>query len=295
MKLRILHTLFDVICGWLNFRPKSKKHNMLFELREEIAGAIDDAYKLMASKHYIEYILFIGRGDTIPGLKAQVGTDCVIDYSMDTYYDKTRTDFYLHYLNRNYRKDGFSYEGEQGIDDLNIELMIYCHLWDSSYFIKSLCRMASIVSGGGYLWSQEIPWLHRETFMQNKIIKPLKDSGLKIGDIVESCYDASVRNSFAHSLYTIDAEQRRISFRPQKGYMTLTFDEFQRMFLQSVELMNLMENALELNHIEAAKLNGVLTEPFETPEGVKVQVYGQMAKRGSMILPEFRLVKIKGN
>lgn len=86
----------------------------------------------------------------------------------------------------------------------------------------------------------------------------------------------------------------KLVLRPQKGYMTLTFDEFQIMFLQSVELMNLMENALELNHIEAAKLNGVLTEPFETPEGVKVQVYGQMAKRGSMILPEFRLVKIKG-
>ena len=31
---------------------------MLFDLREEIAGAIDDAYKLMASKYYVEYILF---------------------------------------------------------------------------------------------------------------------------------------------------------------------------------------------------------------------------------------------
>jgi hypothetical protein len=75
----------------------------------------------------------------------------------------------------------------------------------------------------------------------------------------------------------------------------MIFEEFQKMFLQSVELMNLMENALELNHIEAAKINGALTEPFRTPEGVEVQVYGQMAKRGSMILPEFRLVKIKGN
>lgn len=266
---------------------------MLFELRKSIVEAIDDAYKLMASKHYIEYILFIGRGDTIPGLKGQIGTDCVIDYSLDTYYDKTRTEFYLHYLNRNYRKDGFSYEGEQGIDDLNIELMIYCHLWDSSYFVKSLCRMASIASGNGYLWSLEIPWRKKDKFMQDRIIAPLKNSGLKIGEIVERCYDASVRNSFAHSLYTIDVEQRKIYFRPESGYKTMTFDEFQRMFLQSVELMNLMENALELNHIKAAELNGVLTKPFKTPEGVKVQVYGQMAKRGSMVLPEFRLVKVK--
>lgn len=48
------------------------------------------------------------------------------------------------YLNRNYSRNGFSYEGNEGIDDMHIELMIYSHLWDSSYFIKSLMRMASI-------------------------------------------------------------------------------------------------------------------------------------------------------
>lgn len=266
---------------------------MLFELRNDVAVAIDEAFKLMASKYYTDYILFIGRGDMVPGLKCQVGTDCVIDYCLDTYYDKTRTDFYLHYLNRNYRKYGFKYEGEQGIDDLNIELMIYCHLWDSSYFIKSLCRMASIVSGGGYLWKQDVPWLHRDDFMQNKIINPLKDCGLKIGKIVGDCYDASVRNAFAHSLYTIDSEQRKISFRPKKGFMTLSFDEFQKLFLQSVELMNLMENAMEMNHNSAAKLNGALTKPFKSPEGVKLQVFAQMVKRGSIILPEYRLVKVR--
>lgn len=293
MRFNIVNRILCFLQSLLTSKQVGKNHNMLFELRENIADAIDEAYILMASKHYTEYILFIGRGDTVNGLKSQVGTDCVIDYSMDTYYDKTRTNFYLHYLNRNYRKDGFCYQGEQGIDDLNIELMIYCHLWDSSYFVKSLCRMASIVSDNGYLWCLEIPWRKKDKFMKDRIIDPLKNCGLKIGDIVEACYDASVRNAFAHSLYTIDVEQRRILFRPESGYKFMTFEEFQKMFLQSVELMNLMENALELNHIEAAKLNGALTEPFRTPEGIKVQVYGQMAKRGSMTLPEFRIIKVK--
>lgn len=266
---------------------------MLFELRGDVAGAIDEAFKLMASKYYTEYILYIGRGDVIPGLKGQVGTDCVIDYSLDTYYDKTRTDFYLHYLNRNYRKGGFRYQGEQGIDDLNIELMIYCHLWDSSYFIKSICRMASIVTGNGYLWNIEIPWRKKDKFMQGRIIEPLKRSGLKMGKIIEECYDASVRNAFAHSLYNIDVEQRRITFRPESGYKTMGFDEFQKLFLQSVELMNMMENTLELNHNEIAKLNGALTKPFKSPEGVKLQVYGQMIKLGEITRPEFKLVKVK--
>jgi hypothetical protein len=54
-----------------------------------------------------------------------------------------------------------------------------------------------------------------------------------------------------------------------------------------------MENILELNHQEAAKKNGPLTKPFLSPDGIKLQVYGKMVKRGSMIRPEFQLVKVK--
>ena len=47
------------------------------------------------------------------------------------------------------------------------------------------------------------------------------------------------------------------------------------------------------NHNNAAKKNTALTRPFHTPDGVLVQVYGTMVKRGDKLLPEFRLVKIK--
>jgi hypothetical protein len=266
---------------------------MLLELHETVAEAIDEAYELMASKYYTDYILFIGRGDVIPGINRYNDTDYVVDYNLDTLYDKSRTEFYLHYLNRNYRKDGFCYEGEQGIDDLHIELMIYCHLWDSSYFIKSMCRMASIVSGNGYLWNIEIPWRKKDKFMNDRIIELLKRCGLKIGELVESCYDSSVRNAFAHSLYTIDAVHRIISFRPQTGFKSLSFDEFQTIFLKSVFLMNLMENALETNHNKAASLDSVLTEPFMTPDNVQVQVRGRIIQRGDKACPVFRIIKVK--
>lgn len=131
-------------------------------IRDEILEAIDEAFISMAKKDYISYILFIGRADMIPGLKQHVGTDCVIDYHMDTFYDQTRAQFYLRYLRRNYNKDGFSYKGEDGIDDMHIELMIYSHLWDSSDFIKSLMRIASIVSGNGYIWQPQIDWQHKD-------------------------------------------------------------------------------------------------------------------------------------
>ncbi len=269
-----------------------RKQSKIILFREEVLDAIDEAFNVLAKQDYISFILFIGRADMIPGLKPYQGTDCVIDYQLDTINDETRADFYIRYLRRNYSRDGFSYAGETGIDDMHIELMIYSHLWDSSYFIKSLMRIASLVTGKGYLWNPEIDWQHKDVFMKKWIIDPLIESGLKLGPLVEKCYDPSVRNAFAHSLYTIDSERRLITVRPRKGVKTLSFDEFQSLFLHSVILMNKMENALETNHRMAAVKNTALTNVFYTPDGVKIQVYGKLVQRGKELHPEFRIVKI---
>lgn len=266
---------------------------MIQELHDEIVHILHESFIKMGKEFIKDFILFIGRADVLEGLKRINGTDCVIDYPLDYYYDTTRRQFYLRYLNRNYKRDGFAYEGEQGIDDLNIELMIYCHIWDSSYFMKALLRLASIVTGKGYIWNAEIPWLRKEIFMKENIINPLKSTKLQLGTLVEECYDAGLRNAFAHSLYSIDAELRHIIIRPRSGHKTYSFDDFQVLFLKSAFLMNLMENMLEHNHKIAAEKGGTLTEPFLTPDGLKVQVYSEFIERGDTIYPEFKLAKIK--
>ena len=80
---------------------KKPKRKIIKEIIEEILQAIEDSFVTIA-KDYISYILYIGRADVIPELKAHFGTSCVIDYQPDRYYDETRELFYLHYLNRNY-------------------------------------------------------------------------------------------------------------------------------------------------------------------------------------------------
>ena len=100
---------------------------MLKEIVTEIELALNDAYAKMFNEDRLSFILLVGRADVIPGLKQQCSTDCVIDYQQDRYFDETRERFYLRYLNRNYKKEGFNYEGDEGIDDLSIEMMIYDH------------------------------------------------------------------------------------------------------------------------------------------------------------------------
>lgn len=265
---------------------------MIKEIICNINDVLNDSIKRIAHKDYISFILFIGRADVISELKRIQGTECVIDYQLDRYYDETRDAFYLHYLNRNYSKEGFHYEGESGIDDLSIEMMIYCHMWDSLYFLKSLYRLSSILCGKGYIWNPEIPESGKYTFVNNKIIRPLQTNGLLLGDIVEKSFNTIFRNAFAHSLYNINVQSREIYTRTKEGYKTFTFDEFQHCFLYSVALMNKLQNIQEWLHDKEAEKECILTEPFVTPDALKVYVKGVMVDRGGERHPEFRLVKV---
>ncbi len=271
----------------------NKREKNILSIQLTVKDVIDEAFDMMRKIDYTSYILFLGKAAVIPGLKALCGTDCVVDYMLDSYHDKTRIDFYLRYLRRNYSKEGFRYEGERGLDDIHIELMIYAHLWDSTYFLKSLVRIAGIVSKKGYIWDLNVNWRKKEKKMKDCIIDPLKNDGLKLGDFISKCYDSRIRNAFAHSQYSIDYDRRVIIVRCDDGVMSLKFEEFQNLFLRSVILMNKMENALEFSHNDIAKKGTALTEIFKTPDGLDVQVYGRMVTRGKIQFPEFRLVRIK--
>jgi len=265
---------------------------MLKEIIEEVELALDAVYKKMVKEDPLSYVLLIGRADVDPIIKNYLSSECVIDYQLDRYYDETREGFYLRYLNRNYKRDGFHYEGIEGIDDLSIEMMIYDHLWDSTYFLKSLVRISAILTGKGYIWKPEIPENGKWTFLQNQIINPLKNNGVVLGDIVEKGYSSDIRNAFAHALYNVDIEHKTITLRPKRtGDKTISFDDFQRKFLYSVILMNKMQIALEQNHNELCR-NGCITKPFLTPDGIKVQVKAEMLIMGDKKRPAYKIVRI---
>lgn len=258
----------------------------------EVREAIEEAFDAICKSDYIAFILFIGRAEIQRGLKVHTGTDCVMEYKLDIYHDETRTDYYLDYMRRNYSREGYNYEGPGCVNDMTTELTIYSHLWESSYFMKSLFRIAAIIQGKGYLWENVLPMrdVHKHFF--DNVIVPLKESGLKLGTIIEKGYKPSIRNAFAHSLYTVDATSRTLYIRPKSGCERFTFEAFQEKFLYSVILMNKMENYQERNHNLAAEKDTALTIPFLTPDGVRVQVLGKVVKRGDELSPEFRLVKV---
>lgn len=159
--------------------------------------------------------------------------------------------------------------------------------------LSPLYRLSCILCNEGYQWNPHIPENGKYMFVKDKIITPLQKKNFSLGNIVTKAFDSNIRNAFAHSLYNVDIKSRKIYTRTKLGNKTYTFDEFQRLFLYSVILMNKLQIYLEKDHIEAAKMNTAITESFFTPDRVKVQVYAKMVDRAGQTYPEFRLVKIK--
>lgn len=265
---------------------------MIREIQDEICLAIEQTYGAICKADYNAFILLIGRAEIQPGLKTIVGSDCVMEYMMDIYLDETRTQYYLDYLRKNYSREGYDYPKKDAVNDITTELTIYSHMWDSEYFMKSLYRIAAIIAGKGYLWESALPTKDVHLHFKNNVIDPLENHGFKLGEILRKAYHSSIRNAFAHSRYIIDTEARRINIRPKSGYESFSFEDFQQIFLYSAIMMNKMENYQEMNHNEAARNNTALTEPFLTPDGIKVQVFGNMIQRGVEMHPEFRIAKI---
>jgi hypothetical protein len=249
---------------------------MIQRIKKEVDKAIIDAFETMAAKDNTSFILLIGRADIMHGLAMHAKSNCVIDNNLDIYLDETRTSFYLRYMNRNYKKCGFRYEGDSGLDDLSIEMMIYTHIWESEYFLKSLVRLAGILNDKGYIWEPEIDNHGKWDFMKENVIQPIKPYCPELANIIQKAYSSDIRNAFAHSLYNIDPQSRNIYIRPQRGPQTIPFDKFQEKFLYSVVLMNCLLNTFEKHHIDAALCNTALTPVFSTPDGVNVQVFARI-------------------
>lgn len=267
---------------------------MIHDILIEVDNATNELVEKAFNTNQTSLLLLLARADVAKGLKGIVGTDCITDYMGDLYRGETAEKFYIRYMNKNYKRDGFTYEGEDGLDALSIEMMIYTHLWASYHFFKTLYRFGSIFNGQDYPWEvdMESREVGRWNWMNVNIIDPLENASLSIAPIIKNAYNLDIRDAFAHALYTIDEEKREIHLYPKRGRFVLTFEDFQRKFLYSVMLMNTLHNKMAIWHDQYARLEKCLTTPFLTPEGVKCQLYGKMQNRGGTFYPEFRLVRI---
>ena len=116
---------------------------MIREIKNDVTAAIQEAFTCALHTNPGSFVLFLARGDynhlfdgdRFANLDPKPSPYC-LDFMPDIYRDETRNKFYVRYLNRRYKNDNFKYDGDEGIDDLCVEMMIYSHTWESVVFIK---------------------------------------------------------------------------------------------------------------------------------------------------------------
>ena len=276
--------------------------NMLGQIRTNVSRVVDALMFRLYHKSYNDFILLIARGQIIPGLErvSPSHSNYSLDYMLDEHYDETREKYYVEYLNSKYKKDGFDYRTDDGFFCLNIELMIYCHIWESSLFLKSLKHITDLLTGQEYDWGLELPDMKIKPFIKDSIIKPLVDIENEFGQLLKKAYSPNLRNSFAHSLYHIDMECRKIYLyikRPDEEDCVgrvITFEEFQEKFLYSISLCYLLR--LSINHqrdMAANSHGGAITKAFKVPSGRMMQIFADYKEIKGKRHPVFSGVLIK--
>ena len=217
------------------------------EIRTEVLETIGYTLDMVRMKSYSDFVLLLARGDYYEVLLTHTKdlSSYVIEDPTDELIDDTRLSFLDSFL----KKYLCSMEGE--VDDqeleyeINIQLMVYSHVWESHLFLKQLERIASILNGKGYVWKSSVGTTHKGSFIKSHIIEKLEGKS-RLCDLIKRCYSDDLRNDFAHSSYYIDMGDREIKSH-KHGLLeenVIPFSEWEEMFaytiLLSVELNNFL-------------------------------------------------------
>ena len=188
------------------------------EITEKIINTLNKILDNLAISNPENYILFLINGEfnEILNQRKDLGyIPYTIDYRIDDYNDTNRLTFLCDFLNKYY-----SFNMNENIEfdfyRINIETMIYTHIWESKPFLKNLYRLTSLLKGEEYKWKVKDELFYvRANFLQDHIITPLSNIAYPISLIVTKGYERGLRNAFVHNDYSIDKE--RITYFNDRG------------------------------------------------------------------------------
>lgn len=270
---------------------------LIVDIKQKVEAMVVKIFYDLCCGDYSSFLLFLSRADVMPILEGNGLSKYVVDYCLDLYNDETREQFYIKYLNKRYNKEGFDYSDEDGIYDLNVEMMIYCHLWESFRFLKDLARISFILKQKAYNWEVEIPKYKLKNFIREHVQAPLKDVNNELAAFFDDVYSPNLRNAFAHSSYSIDKNNRKIELRSlefdkdDKVQSQISFDEFQKKFLTSIIFHNSLVNAIVLYRKDCGKSasGNAISDVIKMPDGTYCQIFADWHESPRGAFPSFSI------
>ncbi|WP_018676704.1 hypothetical protein [Riemerella columbina] len=209
---------------------------------EEIKNSLQETLNGVKNNSLHNYIIYLANGEYISEYKNSktIKNPYVIDYRIDYFKDFTRLDFLIKFLASYYNFPSVQTETDDDVYKISLELMIYCHIWESKPFLKRLYRLAHISNNEEYNWEVKVPDMSKHTFIRNEIKEVFKLKNNNLAGIIEKGFHSTLRNSFAHSEYHIDTmnNKGRIVLGSYSGgfpgdIKEISFDDWSERFVYS--------------------------------------------------------------
>lgn len=269
------------------------------EIFQECEVALGDAMRTMNAKRPDNFLLYLARGEYNAWMKGISGVSPYLtDYTMDLHNIHYQQRYIIQYLERNYKHEGFDYRNEEDVNDLITEMLIYSHIWEDVGYLKLLIRLAEMLDGKDYDWSTDLEY-HSELYetIHKRVIEPLKNQQMALGDLIEQAYSSHIRNAFAHSMYSIYYESRIIEIwggrsEDKSWRERIPFEVFQEKFLKTIRIWNQLYHWHEECR-KAAAIDKICTNWIPLPDGKCLQLHAEMLQRGDRFEPCFRGVVAK--
>ena len=255
------------------------------EIEESIKGIIANAFTKAIQVNSSDFILLMARGGYHKHLDRR-GLDLspfVIDDKEDLLRDRTRRKFFLGFLNEYVEKlnSKTTLSKEDREYEVNIQLMVYAHIWESHLFLNQLSRLALIQLSKGYQWKNKIPHDGKANFINDSIIKRYELCDENMAKLIKHCYLQDYRNAFAHSSYYI--EDNRIQLNKYALYIgpSMDFEEWDEVFVCSMLL------SYHINDMLLKMKNRYIDEYGDGPVVIDLPMkYHHNKRKGVYIKPE---------
>lgn len=215
-------------------------------INKEVELAVNETFNYLKNKT-INYIPFLANGE----FKSKYQNShlrlnpYVIDTREDKYKDKDRRAFYIQFMETFY-----SFPNKAATDDnltkIHMELMVYCHIWESKPFLKQLLKLAISIDNKPYPWNIEIPDMGKHEVIREEIRDVFVKRNLSLGHIITKGFHTSLRNAFAHSEYYFNEATNNIVLDTYTGkgwdIPQISYNDWSKRFAYSVLLSYFFQN-----------------------------------------------------
>lgn len=209
------------------------------QIDDEVKQSVNLTLDMIEQKFFSNYVLLLAHADYANNIYCYGCNVNIIREENHIILIRDYLNYYFSLLQNPVAQTEFDY---------TIQMMIYCHLWESNYFLKFIKRIAYIVQGKKYLWKIRLDHTVSRQNMINQSNELLLKKQSLIGNIIEKSYCAELRNSFAHMSYKIELQNSRIVLYEDDSLaykQILSIEEWEERFVYSLLLTFHLFNSID--------------------------------------------------